>query len=233
MDKSKGSTWITIICIIIGIMIALQMKSIGDLGGLVTTQRADEMLIEINEMEKEKEKLIMKVNELEDSISIFENQAADNNDVVEKMLQDTSMAKAQAGYTDLVGPGVVVTLDYTDDDDFDPFTFNSELLLLVVNELNASGAEAIAINEERIVNSSEIRLAGNHININGKKNAYPFVFKVIGDAKTLSSALNIRGGIFDLLELNYIEVTLEESNKLTVPKYSGTLNFTHAKPVDK
>ena len=233
MDKSKGSTWITIICIIIGIMIALQMKSIGNLGGLVTTQRADEMLIEINEMEKENDKLVQKVNELENSISVFENQAADNNEVVEKILEDTNMAKAQAGYTDLVGPGVLIALDYTDDDGFDPFTFNSELLLLLVNELNASGAEAVSINGERIVNTSEIRLAGNHININGKKNAYPFMFKVIGDSKTLSSALNIRGGIFDLLELNYIEVTLEESDKLTVPRYNGTLNFTHAKPVER
>lgn len=233
MDKSKGSTWITIICIIIGIMIALQTKSIRSLGGLVTTQRADAMLIEINEMEKENEKLTQKINELENSVSIFENQAADNNEVVEKILQDTNMAKAQAGYTDVVGPGVLIALDYTDDDDFDPFTFNSELLLLLVNELNASGAEAISINGERIVNTSEIRLAGNHININGKKNAYPFVFKVIGDSKTLSSALNIRGGIFDLLELNYIDVTLEESNNITVPKYNGTLNFIHAKPVEK
>ena len=211
----------------------MQFKSIDNLGGLVTTQRADEMLIEINELEKENKRLSQQVGELEDDISLFEYEAADNSAIVEKMLNDVATAKAQAGYTDLEGPGVKVTLDYTDDDGFNPFTFNSELLLLLVNELNASGAEAISINGERIVNSSEIRLAGNHININGKKNTYPFVFMVIGDASTLSSALNMRGGIFDLLELNYIEASIEKSSKIQVPKYNGTLNFNFAKPVDK
>jgi len=229
--KTKGRLEITIICIIIGIMIVMQMKSIRNLGGLVTTQRADQMLIELNQLEKENEALQQKNAELEIDISAFENEASDSNTFVEKILSDVDAAKDKAGYTDLEGPGIIITLDYKDTDGYDPFQQKSELLLLLVNELNAAGAEAISINDERIVNSSEIRLAGSHININGKKNTYPYVFKVIGDIATLKSAINIRDGILDTMEYNYMDVEVEESEKISINKYNGTLNFKYAKPV--
>jgi len=233
LDKVKGRLEITIICMIIGIMIVMQMKSIRDIGGLVTTQRADQMLIELNQLEKENEELQQKNTELEADISTFENKASDNNTFVEKILSNVDAAKDVAGYTDVEGPGIVITLDYKDTDGFDPFQVNSELLLILVSELNAAGAEAISINDERIVNSSAIRLAGSHISINGKKNTYPYVFKVIGDIKTLKSAINIRQGILDVLEGNYIDVNVKEAEKVSINKYNGTLKFKYAKPVKK
>lgn len=213
-------------------MIVLQMKSISNFGGIVTTQRADQMLIELNQIKKENSALQKKLVQLEESISIYENQASDNNTVVEKMLKDVDEAKRQAGYTDVRGPGLIITLDYKDADDFNPFIQYWELLLLLVNELNAAGAEAISINDERIVNSSEIRLAGSHVNVNGKKNTYPFVFKVIGNKATLKSAVNIRGGILEIMKLNYISVEVKEDNDINIQKYNGTLDFKYAKPVE-
>ncbi|MPW25184.1 DUF881 domain-containing protein [Alkalibaculum sp. M08DMB] len=231
MNKSKGRVEIAMICIIIGIMIVMQTKSINNLGGLVTTQRADQMLIELNQMKRENDRLQNNVITLENDISFFENEASSNNAVVEKMLRDVDAAKDQAGFTDLEGPGIIITLDYKDSDGYDPFQANSVLLLFLVNELNAAGAEAISINGERIINSSEIRLAGSHININGKKNSYPYTFNVIGNTSTLKSAVNMRDGILDIMESNYINVEVEESEKITVFKYNGTINFKYAKPI--
>ena len=66
-----------------------------------------------------------------------------------------------AGLLEVKGPGIIITLDYTpleEDMGFDPSLIYPEYLLLLLNELNSSGAEAIAINEQRIISTSEIRL---------------------------------------------------------------------------
>ena len=101
--------------------------------------------------------------------------------------------------------------------------------MLLLNELNSSGAEAIAINEQRIISTSEIRLAGNHIVINGEKFSRPFVFKVIGDAKTLQSAIELRGGIVELLNSNYIQVTIKSEDEIIIPSYKSIIDFNYAR----
>jgi uncharacterized protein YlxW (UPF0749 family) len=233
LKKIKGRVEIAIICVIIGIMIVLQMQTIGNLGGLVSSQRADDLLVELNQLKKENTELTKKANDLSSAVDDFESQAADNNRYIDKLLQDVNNAKIYSGQTDLQGEGIEITLDYdsVENDGFDPFLYNSELLLIMVNELNAAGAEAISINGERLISVSEIRLAGSHININGTKHSRPFVFKVIGDAKTLKSALLIRAGIADIMRANYISVSIEEVEELTVEKYEKVINYRYAKPV--
>ncbi|SHE56152.1 DUF881 domain-containing protein [Alkalibacter saccharofermentans] len=233
MKKFKGRVEIAVICVIIGVMIVLQMQTIGNLGGLVSSQRADDLLIELNQLKRENTELSQRAGELSSRVAEFESQAADNSRYIERLLQDVSDARTYSGQTDLEGEGLQITLDYdsVENDGFDPFLYNSELLLLLVNELNAAGAEAISINGERLVSISEIRLAGSHININGARHSRPFVFKVIGDAKTLRSAILIRAGIADIMRANYISVSIEEMEELTVEKYDRTINFRYAKPV--
>ncbi|MFZ7134019.1 MAG: DUF881 domain-containing protein [Eubacteriales bacterium] len=233
MDKLKGRIEITIICAIIGIMLITQIKSIQNLGGLVTTQRAEQLVLELNQINVENDKLQEKIYQLENDLSNYELQAADNNTYVQKLLKEVNDVKDISGLTDIEGPGLIITLDYKGTDDYNPFEWNSTALLLLVNELNAAGADAISINDERVVNNTAIRFAGSHISINGKKNPYPYVFKVIGDTKTLRSAIVIRDGVKDVLEYNDIHVDIKESQNITINKYNGVLNFKYAKPIEK
>jgi uncharacterized protein YlxW (UPF0749 family) len=235
LKKYIGRPEIAMICAIIGIMLATQLQSIGNMGGLVSSQRADQLLIELNNLKKKNEELTTKSNLLEEEINGFESEASTNNRYIEKLLSDVNNAKLYSGQTEVKGPGIVITLNYesVENDGFDPFLYNSELLLLMVNELNAAGAEAISINGERLISTSEIRLAGSHININGNKHTRPFVFKVVGDTKTLRSAMLIRAGIADIMRANYISVALEDAQELTVEPYKGVIEYRYAKPVGR
>lgn len=234
MNKLKGRIEITIICMIIGIMLVTQIKSIQNLGGLVTTQRADQLVLELNDVKKENNQLQGKINELENNLSQYEVQAAQDNTYVEKLLKNVNNFKDLAGLTDLQGPGLVITLDYKGGfDDYNPFDGSYNMLLLLVNELNAAGADAISINEERVVNTTAIRNSGSHISINGKKNQYPYVFKVIGEIDTLKSAVLLRYGIRDVLVDSGIDVKIEESDNVVINKYNGIFTFKYAKSVEK
>lgn len=107
-----------------------------------------------------------------------------------------------AGKADIKGKGIIVTLrDNTDDDKNNDGSYN--LLSLVhdadisniVNELLSVGVEAISVNDERLVATSEIKADGPLIIINNNKITNPFIIKAIGDPDVLENALKRKDGI--------------------------------------
>lgn len=136
-----------------------------------------------------------------------------------------------AGVTDVTGSGLVITID-TDSTDYDAslYSKSSDLLLSLVNELNAAGAEAISINGERLINTSEIRQAGSYININRNKYGAPFEVKVIGNPQDLSAAIKMRAGVVDVMQSNKLKVSISQEDNVLVKAYSGVIDFKYAKP---
>lgn len=236
MKLKKGQLEITIISIVIGIMIVMQYKSVTQLGGAVSNTRAQELAAQLGVLEKEKKSLNTQINNLKDKIEEYENQFVQDNRVVEDLRKDTQEAKILAGQTAVKGPGIVITLDYIpleEGDDFNPFLMYPEYLLILLNELNSAGAEAISINDQRIISTSEIRLAGNHIVINGQKFSHPFIFKVIGDSQTMESAIQLKGGVVELLNSVYIQVNIKREQEVVIPKYEGVIEYEYAKPIEE
>ncbi|RBP45558.1 DUF881 domain-containing protein [Garciella nitratireducens] len=236
MKLKKGQLEITIISIVIGIMIVMQYKSVTQLGGAVSNTRAQELAAQLSVLEKEKKSLNTQINNLKDKIEEYENQFVQDNRVVEDLRKDTQEAKILAGQTAVKGPGIVITLDYIpleEGDDFNPFLMYPEYLLILLNELNSAGAEAISINDQRIISTSEIRLAGNHIVINGQKFSHPFIFKVIGDSQTMESAIQLKGGVVELLNSVYIQVNIKREQEVVIPKYEGVIEYEYAKPIEE
>ena len=105
-------------------------------------------------------------------------------------------------------------------------------LLLLINELRLAGAEAISINDQRIINMSDIvdidmADGASFILVNKKKRIVsPYVIKAIGDQKYLESALTTKTvGFMD----QYIDVaTLEKQNNIRIEKYSYDIDIQYA-----
>ena len=101
-----------------------------------------------------------------------------------------SACGALAGLTSVEGGGVQVTL--SDSTQTNNLTENANAyvihdldILQVINELRDAGAEAISLNGERVVSTSEVRYAGSTVSINNNRYAAPFVIKAIGDPTNL------------------------------------------------
>ena len=102
----------------------------------------------------------------------------------------------------------------------------------VVNELRAAGAEAIAVNTQRLVATSAVRTAGPTVLVNNRPEAAPFVIKAIGDPKTLAGALNIPGGIASqITAYDKAMLTVQQAAMLTLPAYTGGDTPRYARPV--
>lgn len=131
-------------------------------------------------------------------------------------------AAVLAGATPLTGPGVVLTLNDP------PRSADGEAgervlardLQVIVNGLWAHGAEAIAINDQRLTSTSTIRFAGEAIVVDLRGLARPYVVQAIGPQDALAQELRAgaTGSYLTELRSDYgIVVQLTTADEVTVP----------------
>ncbi|MCW2735566.1 DUF881 domain-containing protein [Nocardioides sp.] len=118
--------------------------------------------------------------------------AASNSTVLQGRIDDIETrvrrAELNTGYAAVHGPGVRITVDNRPG-----VEVNSEIrdedLAILVDGLFEAGAEAIAINDQRINALGGIRNTGRAIHVNGRPVNAPYVVSVIGDSRTLQARL--------------------------------------------
>lgn len=136
--------------------------------------------------------------------------------------REREAAALHAGATSVIGPGVLLTLndppptaDRRDDE-----RVLARDLQTIVNGLWAHGAEAIAINDQRLTSTSTIRFAGLAIVVDLKALARPYEVAVIGDQAQLLEELGPGGTGTYLGELRSdysIVVDLEARDEVRLP----------------
>ncbi len=157
----------------------------------------------------------------------------------EKLLaQSLRQADALAGLTAVQGPGLVVTLTDGKPPPRAPAAaimpvLNHDLdINQTVNELKAAGAEAISINDQRLVATSPVRCAGPTVLVNNVPQPPPYVIRAIGKPNTLQVALKLPGGIYDQLhDMDPTMLKIQPSQRLVIPAYSGPTQPKYAQPV--
>ena len=235
--KARTGQYIALmlVSVILGIALAIQFKSVQKVGGSVSLQRAQELSNKVQRLTEEKESLENQIKEFQQRIKEYEDAAQDVDKITDTMYKELERIRILAGLSDVEGPGIVVTVDMKTQT-IDEFTgtintITDEDLLRIVNELNAAGAEAISINEERIVSTTEIRNAGRFININTNSYSTPFIIKAIGDPNNLESALMLIGGVVDYFNVINISIDIKKHDKIIIPKYKGNLENRFAQPI--
>ncbi len=136
-----------------------------------------------------------------------------------------------SGAIDVEGKGISITLtDNESKKDDIHYIVHDEDIIILVNQLNAAGAEVISVNDERLISTSKIKANGMLIKVNNSDYSSPFIIKAIGDPDILSDALKTDKSYVGSLR-NYVGVKIEKEDKLLIPKYKGNINFEFAKPV--
>ncbi len=185
--------------------------------------------VKIQQQQVEIAKLQAKISKMENSI------ASDNKEA--KVLYDSLQElKASAGLSPISGPGVVVTLNDKKDPGIDApleeFIIHDRDVLKVVNELWASGAEAIVVNDIRIGLRSNIRCVGPTILVDTERIGTPVIIRAIGDGPRLATSLQMPGGIYDeLRQTSESMIKVEAAQSMTLPPFSGPLGFKYGRPV--
>lgn len=233
MKHIKLQLSLALVCIVLGIMVTLQYRTVNQGIGPVSDYRARELASQLKKVREERDKLIVLKNQYEDKIREYENSASEGSITAKMLKQELDNARILAGLEAVQGPGITVVVDdlkFAEETQYALITYS--MLLEIVNELNAAGAEAIAINGQRVVSTTEIRQTGGiHININMVSYAPPFEIKVIGEPKTLEAALRLREGVVEKIEGYNIAVTITQEQLIKIPKYNGVMEKKYAKVV--
>lgn len=236
MKKSKELS-LVLFSVFLGIILSIQFKtinkSVGD--GVLPTQRAQQLAVELKRAQAERDAQASRIGELESKIEQYEKGEVDSDVYAENLYKDTIKYRMLAGYVDLEGPGIVLEINDPPADiqygDYYNIVDDLDLILQIVSILNAAEAEAISINDQRYTAYTEIVRAGNVIEINGVSTNSPIVIKAIGNPSTLESALAIkRGIIWTLRSYDYL-VHLSQAKNIVIPKYRKTKDFIYSEPV--
>lgn len=213
--KMNRNIAITLVCAILGVMLAWQYQSIDTnqkLAGM-KLKRAEELKDDLILEKKKNDDLRKKIDELSSKKQEYE-EALGNFDLTSKSLsKELDSVKIIAGLVTVKGKGVIITID---SNDF--VNVEDTDILNVINELRASDVQAISVNEERIIATSEVRLAGKYIMVNGRQMLRPFVIKSIAEPEKVERSLKIVNGVVDRLRAYQLKVTLEKSDNIVIPK---------------
>lgn len=242
MKNKKVQIALSFICLILSFIITIQFKSVklNDKVENTRLQRAEELQVELKQEKDKSENLYQELLQNEKQLSTLQKSNAENDTSYKQLLEQTEKLQTLAGVTDVEGPGVIVTLNDSklkqsiiSADDQNLYIIHDEDIWMVINELADAGAEAISLNDERLVGTSEIRCAGATVSVNNNRHAVPFVIKAIGNPDTLEAAINLRGGVKEYLTSFGLDFSLKKTDKVLVQRYTGVRNFKYAIPVKK
>lgn len=240
MKNIKSSIIITLVCIILGIILAIQLKSVeSNIGSsIIPTQRAQQLAIDYKKIQDERDRLRNELDNLESKLKQYEKGEAEKDVYLENLYKDIEKYRVLSGYEGLQGPGIVIEIndppmEVLYGEDSSAIVDNYEFLLQIISIINATEAEAISINEQRYTSFTEIVPAAKHLEVNGVSLGPPFVIKAIGKPDDLENALRIKRGIIWRMEnLLNLDIHIKQEQNIVIPKYRKIKEFRYAKPVE-
>lgn len=237
MKNNNPKIILTLFSVIIGIFIATQMKLNVQSYAPVTISSIQTMKNEINSINEEIKSLEKAIKNKEEELETLINIAKGDDNIINILSEDINKNKINSGKSKVKGQGIIITMYDNPEERMPGFDINDDVIhdldiLTIVNDLKIAGAEAISINGERVISTSEIKCGGPTIRVNGRSSAVPFVIKAIGDSKLLNASVTAPGTYGDILKSVYqvgFDTSVEDS--IIIPAYSGRFDFKYAKPL--
>ncbi|TFV57557.1 DUF881 domain-containing protein [Geodermatophilus sp. DF01-2] len=181
---------------------------------------------------------------LQAQVQALTDQAASRYGDVAAAQEAAGAGTLSAGLVALTGPGVVITLDDAPrrpDGSLpigarpDDVVIHQSDVQAVVNAVWASGADAVAIMDQRLLATSAVRCVGNVLLLQGRTYSPPFVVTAIGDADAVRAQLaaSPQVQVFQQAVEDYgLGFAVQEQTELTLPAYDGPLDMEHATATD-
>ena len=234
MNKKQVALTLGIMCLLLTVGIAIQVRTISNTNSTVAqTLTENGLRDEVLRWKERYDNLYNQLEQAEGNLEKVRQQASQDDTSASSKEDEIKLNNMLLGLTDVTGTGIIFTLTDNQgvttemvtsiDDDISYYLVHDSDLRLVVNELKNAGAEAISINNQRIVSTSAITCEGNIIKVNGEKIGSPFVIRAIGSPELLYGALTRPGGPIDLFNAKVI-TDIKKANKVEIAKYTGIIS---------
>ena len=228
MFKFESWQWgIGIVAMVLSALIVFQLRTEFKIRAQLPTRQVNELANILKNQD-------MRLKKYESEIEALRRQTS-NYDRDREIIR----LKMAAGLLPLKGKGIRIILSdaETKPKEYEDPVFrvvHYDQLELLINELWAAGAEAIAVNGRRLGATSGFSCAGTTILIDTNRLAPPYIIEAIGDSENLKNALMMPGGFVEQQILSFnLKFVIEPVDKLYLPAYKGSIAFEYAVPVEE
>lgn len=227
MKKGKVTMTVTIgiACFALATVMTMQFKVVNetDITAIENMQEA-ELKTELANWKTKYDQINTQCEETASKLDEYKNDEKSNDESTKLLKDELDQTNTLLGLTDVHGEGIVITLKSGKD----IAAISSDDLMLIVNALKFAGAEAISINDQRIMNTTDIVNIAvsdgtSFIKVNGQRILEPYVMKVIGNQSHMESAVMGNGGKVEELQTLGHTITIEKDKDIKINKYSGEI----------
>jgi uncharacterized protein YlxW (UPF0749 family) len=221
-----------VLCLLLGIAIATQVRQT-DSGDSLETARPADLLILLDSLQQREAALNTEVAELQRTLAQLQASGSSDQTAIENARARLAALSILIGSVAATGPGVTLTIG-------DPAQgVAPEAMLDVINELRAAGAEAMEIRGQQSGRQVSVRV-GVDTWVVGRPGALAVdsatmgpVYSVlaIGDPPTLAAAMNIPGGAMDSIERVGGTMVVQQSERVDVTALRQPKERQYAQPV--
>lgn len=230
MVKNRG--WyisLTLVSIVLGFLLSTQFQTQQKVLTALDAQRKEDLIAVWKNLDDKSRLLQEEIENLDAAYRDLLAQSERETSALKTMMDDINRLRLISGMTPVTGPGITVTI--TGDA---PLYFLD--LVDLINELWATGAEAISVNDHRITSRTSIAEASDafsfYITVDGQRLLFPVIVKAIGDPHTLEKGLTFTGGLIDIWKTQYgIHPEVQQRQEINIPAVKSVQPWFYARVV--
>ena len=243
-EKIVMSITIGIACLTLMLVMFMQFKVVKQTDVTsIESMREEELRTELSDYRKKYLEIQEKYEETMNKISEYQTEKESDEKTAKLLQSELDELSTYLGMTDVQGEGITIVLTDNGGQELNESGSDEKIvsissldLLRVVRDLFSAGAEAISINDQRIVGTSDIFLIGSastpFIQVNSQRITSPYVIKAIGKKSYLESAVSIKDSMVQNLkeEGHGVDVQTSGYNRpIVIKAYTGTISTKYMK----
>ncbi len=195
--------YLAVTFVLLGLLISTQIQTQNRLMSDLSLQSTSDLSIMLKNLTDKRWQLTQAIEEAEDNLITYQNDYRGDSELIARIDNELDRLALTNGTVAVQGPGIEIAVDGN--------LLASDLVILI-NELWAAGAEAVAINDYRVTATTGISYvetqSRTYLTCDGNLIQPPITIWAIGSGTILEKSLTMPGGIVDNLSLYQIRLTV-------------------------
>lgn len=223
---TKANLLAAVLALALGFAIATQVHQTQtqSLSGL----REDELVRVLDDVQQDNTRLGDEIQSLQAARDKLLSGVAGSSEARAAAQQRLDSLGILAGTVPATGPGITITI-------LDPKDgVTAALMLDTLEELRDAGAEAVQVDDVRVVASSYFSdTSDGGLTLSGEAISSPYRLRAIGDAATLAAAMDIPGGVTESVRHVGATISISQDKTVTIDALHSIQQPRYARPVSE